>query len=87
MGKEFEKELTHIYVYMNHVAVHLELTQHGYPAMKKKKMKALVTHSCPTLCDLMDCSLPSSSVRYILQARILGWVAIPFSRGSSQPRD
>ena len=35
----------------------------------------------------MDCSLPGSSVHGILQARILEWVAIPFSRGSSQPRD
>ena len=35
----------------------------------------------------MDCSLPSSSVQGILQARILEWVAIPFSRGSSWPRD
>ena len=40
-----------------------------------------------TLCDPMDGSLPSSSVRGILQARILEWVAIPFSRGSSRPRD
>ena len=40
-----------------------------------------------TLCDPMDCSLPGSSVHGILQARILEWVAIPFSRGSSQPRD
>ena len=39
------------------------------------------------LCNSMDCSLPGSSVRGILQARILEWVAIPFSRGSSQPRD
>ena len=39
---------------------------------------------CPTLCDLMDCSLPSSSVCGILQARILEWVGVPFSRGSSQ---
>ena len=40
------------------------------------------------LCDPMDCSLPGSSVHEILQARILDWVAIiPFSRGSSQPRD
>ena len=38
-------------------------------------------------CDPMDCSLPGSSVRGILQARILGWVAISFSRGSSQSRD
>ena len=35
----------------------------------------------------MDCSLPGSSVHGILQARILEWVAIPISRGSSQPRD
>ena len=46
-----------------------------------------VTQSCPTPCDPMDCSLPGSSVHGILQARILGWVAIPFSRGSSQPKD
>ena len=43
--------------------------------------------SCPTLCDPMDCSPPDSSVHGILQARILEWVAISFSRGSSQPRD
>ena len=41
----------------------------------------------PTLCDPVDCSLPRSSIRGILQARILEWVAISFSRGSSQPRD
>ena len=41
-----------------------------------------VTHSCPTLCDPMDCSLPGSSgVHRILHARILEWVAILFSRG------
>ena len=53
-------------------------------------------HSChlririitfPTLCDLVDCSPPGSSVHGILQARILEWVAMPSSRGSSQPRD
>ena len=46
-----------------------------------------VAQSCPTLCDPMDCSLPGSSVHGILQARILEWVAISFSRGSSRPRD
>ena len=45
----------------------------------------LVIHSCPTLCNPMQ-SPPSSSVHGILQAQILNWVAIPFSRGSSQPR-
>ena len=46
-----------------------------------------VTQLCLTLCNPMDCSLPGASVRGILQARILEWVAIPFSRGSSQPGD
>ena len=41
----------------------------------------------PTLCDPVDCSPPGSSVHGILQGRILEWVALPFSRGSSQPRD
>ena len=42
---------------------------------------------CPTLSDPMDCSLPGSSVHGILQARILEWVAMPSSKGSSRPRD
>ena len=46
-----------------------------------------MVHLCPTLCDPMDCSLPGFSVHGILQARILEWVAIPFSRRSSQRRD
>ena len=50
-------------------------------------MKMFFAQSCPTLCDLMDYNLPGSSVQGILQVRILEWVAIPFSRGSSQPRD
>ena len=41
-----------------------------------------VTQSCPTLCDPMDYSLPGSSLHGILQARVLEWVAISFSRGS-----
>ena len=47
----------------------------------------LVTQSYLILCDPMDCSPPGSSVHGILQARIQEWVAIPFSRGSSWPRD
>ena len=46
----------------------------------------LVSQSCPAVCDPLGCSLPGSSVHRILQARIPEWVAIPFSRGSSQPR-
>ena len=48
------------------------------------KVKSL---SYVRLCNPMDCSPPSSSVHGILQARILEWVAISFSRGSSQPRE
>ena len=47
----------------------------------------LVTPSCLTLCDPMDCSLPGSSVHGILRVSILEWVAIAFSGGSSRPRD
>ena len=43
----------------------------------------LVAQSCPTLCDLMDCSLPGSSIHGILQTRILEWIAIHFFRESS----
>ena len=43
--------------------------------------------SCLTLCNAIDCSLPGSSVHGIPQARVLERIAIPFSRGSSQPRE
>ena len=46
-----------------------------------------VSQSCPTLCDPTDCSLPGSSVHETLQARILEWVVISSSRGSSLSRD
>ena len=49
--------------------------------------EVLVAQSCPTLCKPMDCSPPGSSVYGFLQARILKWIAIPFSRGSSRSRD
>ena len=45
-----------------------------------------VAQSCPTLCDPMDCSLSGSSIHGIFQARVLEWIAISFSRGSSWPR-
>ena len=51
------------------------------------QVKGFIAQSCLTLCDPMDCSLPASSAHGILQARILEWVAIPFSRRSSQPKD
>ena len=46
-----------------------------------------LTQLCPTLCNPMDCSPTGSSIHGIFQARILEWVAIFSSRGSSQPRD
>ena len=54
---------------------------------KYTESESEVAQSCPTLSDPMDCSLPGSSVHGIFQARILEWVAISFSTGSSQPRD
>ena len=55
---------------------------HGRKAMTNL---VLVAQSCLTLCDLKDCSLPGSSVHAVLQARILEWVAIPFSRDLPDP--
>ena len=57
------------------------------PPPSLAKVRVLVVQSCLAFCDPMECGLPGSSVHGILQARILEWVAIPFSRGSSQPRD
>ena len=51
------------------------------------KVKVLVVPGCPTLCDLMNYGPSGSSAHGILQARILEWVAISFSRGSSRLRD
>ena len=48
----------------------------------ESEVRVKVTQSCPTLCDPVDCI-----VHGILQARILEWVAFPFSRGFSQPKD
>ena len=56
-------------------------------AYSPANQSVLVAQSCLTLCDPMDCSPPGSSVHGISQARILEWVAISFSRGSSRPRD
>ena len=50
-------------------------------------VKVFIAQSCSILCDPMDCSPPGSSGHGILQARILEWVAIPFYRESSQPRN
>ena len=58
-----------------------------YSSLKPVKVRVLVTKSCLALCNSMDCSPPGSSIHGILQARILEWGVISFSRGSSWPRD
>ena len=50
-------------------------------------VRVKVTQSCQTLCEPMDCGPAGSSVHGILQARVLEWVAVPFSRELSKPRD
>ena len=58
----------------------------GVPA-PKGMCTCMLSHSRATLCDPVDSSPPGSSVRRMLRARILEWVAIPFSKGSSRPKD
>ena len=67
-------------------------TGYAYPKLftvyqSERKLKVFVAYSCPTLSDHMGCSPLVFFVYGVLQARILEWVAIPFSRGSSWPRD
>ena len=63
------------------------LTPPGNTGKKKVKSESEVAQSCLTLCDTMGCSLWGSSVHGIFLARVLEWVAISFSKGSSRPRD
>ena len=55
----------------------------AHPGLAEQCVRAKLLLSCLTLFDPMDCSLPGSSVHGILKARILEWVAMPCSRGSS----
>ena len=59
----------------------------NHPEKRSVRACAKSLQSCPTLSDPMDCIPPGSSVHEILQVGILEWVAMPSSRGSSQPRD
>ena len=63
------------------------LSHQGSPIFRAAAAAAKSLQSCPTLCDPIDCSPPGSPVPGILQARILQWVAMPSSRGSSKRRD
>ena len=58
--------------------------QNDYSACTRRAVRCSVTRSCLTLCNPKDCGLPGSSSYGIFQARILEWVAISFSKGSSQ---
>ena len=64
-----------------------DIEQWGKRIIFPNESESEVAQLCPTLCDPMDCSLPGSSVHGIFQAIVLEWIAISFSRGSSQPRD
>ena len=65
----------------------LSVTLKANLMLLKSERESEVAQSCLILCDPVDCSPPGSSVHGICQARTLEWVAIPFSRGSSWPRD
>ena len=59
----------------------------GRALVNRIESESDVAQSCPALCNSMDYSLPGSSVHGVFQAIVLEWIAISFSRGSSQPRD
>ena len=79
--------------YHHHCVVALKMQSQQTPLFFSERIrKVMLPHvkwlqSCLTLCDPMDYSPPGPTVQGILQARILDWVAMPSSRGSSQPRD
>ena len=68
-------------------AIVFPVVMYGCESWTIKESWSEVTQSCLTLCDPVDCSLPGSSVHGIFQAIVLEWIAISFSRGSTQPRD
>ena len=67
--------------------IHYLVSAEPDKALGNKTMEVLFAQVCPTLCNHLDGSLLGSSVHGILQARVLEWIAISFSRGSSLPRD
>ena len=64
------------------IIIHLKMVNFMYVSMRAKLLQ-----SCTTLCNPVDCSPPGSFLHGILQAGTLEWGAMPFSRGSSRPRD
>ena len=82
--KEWIKKILCVYI---HNGILLSHNKEWNNAICSNMDKCLIAQSCLTPCDPMNCSLPDSSVHGISQARILEWVAISSSRGSSHPRD
>ena len=94
---------THVNPWLIHVNVWQKPLQYcNSPPTNQKKWKKIkkasdiiwfymmiicCAQSCPTLCHPMNCRPPGSSVHRVIQARILEWAAVSYSRGSSQPRD
>ena len=64
-----------------------EIVYHHTDNLEKMAYVSQLLQPCLTLCDPMEYSLPDPSVHGILQARILEWVSMPFSKGFSKPRD
>ena len=76
------KVIAHSFIFIQQLFFECLLYARYFPGIMKVKLL-----SCVRLCNPVDCSPPGSSIHGILQARILEWVAISSSRGSSQPRD
>ena len=80
MGDGARERGIYVYLWLIHIAVQQKRSQHCKTTIVVGCMRA---QSCLNICDPMDYSLPGSSVHGIFQARILEWVAISYSRGSS----
>ena len=78
------KWVRYIYIY---IYIPFLLSLLPTPPSHPSESESEAIRLCLALCDSIDCSPPGSSGHWIFQAKILGWVAIPFSRESSQPRD
>ena len=85
--ENWKLKILHMYVHSSilHKSWKVETTQISINWWRRTK--CVFSQSCLTLCNPMNCSPPGLSVHGIFQARILEWIAIPYSRGISQPRD
>ena len=87
--QEYWRGILYIYLYIMLLIHFCCIAETGTEVQSncESDVKLLVAQLCLTLCDLMDCSPPGSSVHEIVQARTLEWVSIFFSKWSSRPRD